>query len=189
MITAHFGVAAVVRRRWPGASLFPLLAASVAPDAVDLAFKAVGVCNPNGLYSHTLPAAALLAAVLGAASYAATRSRTTALASAALVFAHLPLDLVTGYKLYWPGGRLLGLRLYRYPALDFLVEVPLIVGGWWLLRREGSAPRWATSVASIVALVALQAAVDAAWVSKPNACAGDPRVSPWPANRGSRMLQ
>lgn len=189
MITAHFGVAAVVRRRWPGASLPWLLAASVAPDLVDLAFKAVGVCNPSGLYSHALPAAALLAAAFGAVAYAGTRSRTTALATAALVLAHLPLDLVTGYKPYWPGGPPLGLRLYEYRALDFLVEVPLTVGGWWLLRRAGTAPRWATSVAAVAALVAAQAAIDAPWVSKPNACAGDPRVVPWPAAPGGRILQ
>src|SRR5688572_30885343 len=36
----------------------------------------------------------------------------------------------------WPGGPLVGLSLYERPALDFLVEAPVIVAGWLLYRRS-----------------------------------------------------
>jgi hypothetical protein len=76
------------------------------------------------------------------------------------VLLHLPLDLVTGHKIFWPGGPLLGLHLYRRPVLDFAVEVPILVAGWWLLRRAGHGPRWATATAMIVALVLGQGMFD-----------------------------
>jgi hypothetical protein len=179
VITGHLGVAAVIRRGWPGASLFWLLPASLAPDLLDVAFAFAGFCNPYGLYSHTIPAAALQAAVLGGAALLITGSRTTALATATVVLAHLPADVITGYKLFWPGGPLMGLDLYARPLLDFLLEVPIALGGWWLLRRTPppGAPRWATSALAAVALVLIQGVLDSAVIKgldKPSACETTP---------------
>jgi hypothetical protein len=172
VITGHLGVAAAARSGWRGTSLLWLLAASIAPDILDVAYWLGGICNPNGLYSHTVPAAGLLAVVVGGMAYLTTGSRPTALAAALMVLAHLPLDLITGYKLYWPGGPLLGLRLYDHRFLDFLMELPLALGGWWLLRRSGSgAPRWAVGAAAGCALVVVQASFNAVERGlKPSAC-------------------
>jgi len=172
VITGHLGVAAAARSRWPVVPLLWLLVASVAPDVLDLAYAAVGFCSPDGLYSHTLPAAGLTAAVLGGLAFLATGSRAAGLVVGAMVLAHLPLDLVTGYKPYWPGGLPLGLRLYDWPWLDFLVEVPLVLGGWWLLRRSGRGHRWAVVGVIGVALVLLQGTFDVlnGTLVKPNAC-------------------
>jgi hypothetical protein len=173
VITGHLGLAAVVRRGWPGASLYWLLPAALAPDLVDVAFAAARICNPYGLYSHTVPSAVLQAAVLGGAALLFTGSRTTALAAAALVLAHLPADVITGYKLFWPGGQLIGLNLYAHPLLDFLLELPIALGGWWLLRRAPGVPRWATTVTAAVALVLIQGVIDSAVIQgfdKPTAC-------------------
>jgi hypothetical protein len=171
VITGHLGVAAAIRSGWRDASLLWLLPASIAPDLLDAAYAAVGFCNPYGLYSHTVPVAALLGAVLGTIAYLGTGSRTTAMATGLVVLAHLPPDLITGHKVYWPGGPLLGLELYRHRALDFLVELPVALGGWWLLRRSGGAPRWAVVGAAAGALVAVQATFDIAKIMKPTACA------------------
>jgi hypothetical protein len=160
VITAHLGVAAAARSRWPRTPLLWLLPAAVAPDLLDIAYAVTGVCSPYGLYSHTVPAAMLTGAVLGGIVFLITGSRTAGLVTAGVVLAHLPLDLVTGHKIYWPGGPLLGLALYRRPLLDFLVEVPLVLAGWWLLRRSGKAPRWAMLGAAAMALVAFQAVFD-----------------------------
>jgi hypothetical protein len=187
MITAHLGAAAAVRARWPSTSFLWLLPASIAPDLVDLSFALVRACNPNGLYSHTVPAAAFIALVVGGAAYLGTRSRATAAAAAGLVLVHLPLDLVTGHKPYWPGGPALGLSLYQHPALDFLVELPLTLGGWWMLRRGGAAPRWAATGAAAIALVAGQATFDLAYLSKPNACAGGQRSVGHPPSSAGAM--
>jgi hypothetical protein len=147
----------------------------MAPDVVDALFVVARSCNPHGLYSHTLPAAALIAAVTGAVAYLATNQRATGLLAAALVLAHVPLVFVTGYKLFWPGGEMHGLRLYNWPALDFLLEGPLTTLGWWLLRARDWAPRWATTRGALVALLVFQATADIVGQRrggvKPSACA------------------
>ena len=137
-----------------------LLPLSVAPDLLDVGYALAGICSPYGLYSHTVPAAALTAAVLGGIAFLATGSRSAGLVSAAVVLAHLPLDLVTGYKIYWPGGPLVGLHLYEHPLLDFLVEVPVVLAGWWLLRRAGRGPHWTSLAAAALALVLVQGVFD-----------------------------
>ena len=160
MIAGHLGIAGVAHAIRRDSSLVWLLGASLAPDAVDAMFVVAGSCNPHGLYSHTLPAAALIAAVLGAVAYAATGRRATGLLAAALVLTHLPLDYVTGRKLFWPGGELAGLRLYDYPAADFAVEALLAAGGWWLVRSRSWAPRWAIGWVALAAMLVLQGTLD-----------------------------
>lgn len=133
-----------------------------------------GVCSPAGLYSHTVPAAALIAALLGGAALLATGSRTTAIACAALVLAHLPPDMITGHKLYWPGGALIGMNVYARPALDFAIELPILTAGWWMLRRAGPTPAWVSRWQVLLLFVLLQAAFDlfaGVGLIKPTACA------------------
>jgi hypothetical protein len=171
VITGHLGVAAAARGRWPAVPLLWLLPVAIAPDLLDVGYALAGICSPYGLYSHTVPAAALTAAVLGGIVFLATGSRTAGLVTAAVVMAHLPLDFVTGHKIFWPGGPLLGLSLYDHPALDFLVEVPLALGGWWLLRRSGQGPRWATLGLAALSLLVVQGAFDGLRSSlKPSGC-------------------
>ena len=179
MITGHLGIAAAARRVRSAPSLLWLVPVSIAPDLLDVGYALSGICSPYGLYSHTVHAAALTGAVLGGAAFLATGSRGAGLLTALVVLAHLPLDLVTGHKIFWPGGPLIGLHLYRRPLLDFVAEVPILVAGWWLLRRSGRGPHWAASVAMVGALVFSQAVFDLLEQGlKPSACAGAPRVSP-----------
>ncbi|HET9798990.1 MAG TPA: metal-dependent hydrolase [Gemmatimonadaceae bacterium] len=174
MITGHLGIAGAAQAGRRDSSLLWLLGASMAPDVVDGLFYLARTCNPNGLYSHTLPAAALLAVVTGAIAYVATKQRATGALCALLVLAHLPPDFITGHKLFWPGGEIMGLRLYDHPIADFALESALVVTGWWLLRRRGGAPRWATGRAALVAVLVLQIAVEGAGAVlggvKPSAC-------------------
>lgn len=170
MITGHVGIAAAVRSGWRDASLLWLLPACVAPDLLDVAYALVGFCSPLGLYSHTVPVVALLSAALGGAAYLATRSRTTALATAAVVLLHLPADMITGNKYFWPGAPVMGLDLYRHHALDFVLESIILVGGWWLLRRDVRAPRWATTSFALGGLLLVQGTLDSVSLGKPSAC-------------------
>ena len=175
MITGHLGIAAAAHATRRDSSLVWLLGASMAPDVVDGLFVVARSCNPYGLYSHTLPAAALIAAVMGAAAYLATGTRSTGLLAALLVLAHVPLDFVTGYKLFWPGGELSGLRLYNQPAADFVLESLLATAGWWTIRARPWAPRWATTWTALAALLLVQGAMDIAGKArggvKPSSCA------------------
>lgn len=180
MITGHVGIAAAVRSGWRDTSFVWLLAATVAPDVLDAAMAIAGICNPYGLYSHTVPAAALIAAVLGGAALLVSGSRQTAFAVALIVMLHLPADMITGHKIFWPGGPMIGLDLYARSLLDFLIEAPILLLGWWMLRRFGRAPRWATSVVSVVAFLVLQGAFDLVQGDgvKPTACRTAPRHTP-----------
>ena len=155
--------------------LLALLAASVAPDILDTVYFLLGVCSPYGLFSHTLYVVALQATVLGGVSFLATGSRATALTFAGIVLLHLPADLITGHKLVIPGGDLIGLHLYAHAILDWVVETPVALLGWWLLRRSGQVPPWAASRRAAVVLVILQTAVAGYALThvtgvKPSAC-------------------
>jgi hypothetical protein len=174
VITGHLAIAAALHASRRDSSLVWLLGASMAPDVVDGLFVVARTCNPHGLYSHTLPAATLIAVVTGAVAYLATDRRATGLLAALLVVAHVPLDFVTGYKLFWPGAELAGLRLYDRPALDFALESTLVAAGWWWMRARPWAPRWATTWAVLGGLLVLQGAMDIAGRArggvKPSAC-------------------
>ena len=175
MIAGHLGLAGAAHAGRRDSSLAWLLGAAMAPDVVDGLFVLVQRCNPHGLYSHTLPAAALIAAVTGAVAYFATGQRATGLLAVVLVLAHLPLDYVTGRKLFWPGGDLAGLRLYDHPFADFVLEAAMAAAGWWLVRSRGRAPRWATGWHALAALLLLQGALNIVGNRrggvKPSACA------------------
>ncbi len=159
-----------------GSILFvALLFAAIVPDAMDALYWAVDICSPYGLYSHTTYAVALEAAIVGGVALLATGSRGVALTFVVVVLLHSPADYVTGWKLFAPGGEMLGLRIYDRPMVDWMVEVPLVVAGWWFFRRSGRSPRWAMSVWAIVALVVLQTTLDVLVIGrggglKPNAC-------------------
>lgn len=181
MIAGHLGLAGAAYATRRDSSLPWLLIAAMAPDGVDALYVVAGICNPHGLYSHTLPAAALIAAITGAVAYFATHRRATGVLAALLVLAHLPADYVTGRKLFWPGGDLMGLLLYEQPALDFALESTLAVGGWWLIRATGRAPRWATGTLALAAVLLLQGMLDVAGSRsggvKPTACGRAERLA------------
>jgi hypothetical protein len=147
------------------------------PDVGDALFVVARSCTPHGLYSHTVPAAALLAVVTGALAYAATTERASGVLCALLVLAHLPPDFVTGHKLFWPGGELVGLRLYDHPVADFALEGALVVAGWWLLRTRTTLPRWTTSRAALAGLLSAQIVLETLGTMrggvKPSACGGE----------------
>ena len=62
-----------------------------------------------------------------------------------MVLMHLPPDYITGKKGLWPGGPVAGLYIYRWRWLDFLISTPVVIGGWWILRRAQFTPRWVVS--------------------------------------------
>jgi hypothetical protein len=179
VITGHLGIAGFARslqRDRPSTAVFvALLLASLAPDCLDVLYALFGVCNPYGLYSHTVHSVVVQAAVIGGAALLVTGSRGLAVTFASVVLLHIVGDYFTGQKLLLPGGELVGLRWYDRPLLDFLLELPILVGGWWMLRRSGQAARWAVSVRTVALMVLLQTAFDIrAALSKqgikPNAC-------------------
>ncbi|MEP7000269.1 MAG: hypothetical protein ABI969_07305 [bacterium] len=182
MITGHFGVAGIARsvtRTKMNSGLFIAVAlASLTPDILDGLYFALGICSPFGLYSHTLHAIVLEAAVVGGAALLITGSRVTALSFAVIIFLHIPADLITGHKLLLPGGEMIGLFWYEKPLFDFVLEVPTVILGWWVLRRRGLAPQWAASVWALTLVLLVQTTFDVLSTGssrgvKPSACYSD----------------
>lgn len=161
MIFGHLGLALGARAVDRDAPLGWLVVASLAPDIADLALASVGVCNPDGMYTHSLAAVAGTALVFGAAAAWRTNRGRTALVVAALVVSHLLADYITGLKALWIGGPVVGLNLYQWAWADFAVEAPLIVGGWWAARRWGNVPRWVGGRLAVAALLGAQLLADA----------------------------
>ncbi|MDQ6887080.1 MAG: metal-dependent hydrolase [Gemmatimonadota bacterium] len=136
MIAGHVGLALGAKRIRPRAPLAALVGASLAPDVLEGVLRLGGASYAAAtMGSHSIPAAAIVALVLAAFARAAFRDLRTAILVAALVGSHLLADYLTGLKPAWPGGPLLGWRLYLHPLVDFAVEGGTVVTGWALYRE------------------------------------------------------
>jgi hypothetical protein len=163
MYAGHVGIALGARGFRKDVPLWALIIASQLPDWAD-----AGLCVANlrsgtpGLYSHSFSAIAVLAAVAAAIYMLAARSAAGAYVMAAMVVSHAAGDWITGLKPTWTGGPMIGLQLYHYPMLDFVLEAAVIVIGWMFYRkslppeRRSSAP----SLALPGALLAFQLGAD-----------------------------
>lgn len=123
-----------IRRAIP---LWVLVIASQLPDWVDAGFCLAGV-RPStpGILSHSLPAVAVLALFAALAYAVALRDAAGMLLVAAVVVSHAVGDYFTGTKPTWAGGPMIGLQLYKRPAIDFILEASVILGGWLVYRRS-----------------------------------------------------
>jgi hypothetical protein len=171
----HVGAALAAKRARKSIGLLALLIATYTPDWVDTGLCVMGKYNDQQLLSHSMPAV-LLFALLGFAMYSIlTRDVKGALVLSAVIVSHMILDWITGYKPTWPGGPMIGLRLYDHPMADFAVEALVIAVGAALYAgtlttrsgEEAGEPgaatrrlRWSDTAIMFIALVALQLAVD-----------------------------
>lgn len=169
MLAGHIGVAIAalgIRRTLP---LPLLILASQLPDWTDATLCMAGVRSAvPGMFSHSLPAVVLLAVATAVATFAITRDGPGSGLVALVVLSHLAGDYVTGFKPAWPGGPVLGLGLYEWPAMDFAFESIVITAGWFLYRRSFPAERRSSRqvVAVLVTLLAIQFAADVVfWLS------------------------
>jgi membrane-bound metal-dependent hydrolase YbcI (DUF457 family) len=162
----HVGAALAAKRLRASIGLFALLVATYVPDWVDGGLCLAGVNNPEGMLSHSIPAV-LLFALAGFTLYTVrTRDRTGALIIAGLIVSHMLLDWITGYKPTWPGGPMIGLRLYSHPVVDFVVEGLVIVAGALLYARTLPPRRrpWIDVAVMLGALLVLQLGIDIAHI-------------------------
>lgn len=180
MIAGHFGVAMAARSRWRSLPLLALAIAAFFPDIIDFTTAALRICGQNGLYSHSLPAIAIESVVLGAGAAIWRRSPAAGAMVVAMVVLHLATDYITGQKVLWAGGPVVGLNLYGYPAGDFVLEAVVTFIGWRMLRTSPARGRWSSAPALLVLLLAAQAALDVAGYLvgplKPNGCLASPPV-------------
>ena len=178
MIAGHFGVAMATRARWSRIPLLVLVIAAIFPDITDFTTAALRICGENGLYSHSLPSIAIQSVVLGGAAMLWRRSPAAGAIVAAMVVLHLAADYITGLKVLWAGGPVVGLNLYSHPVADFLLEAMVTFGGWRMLRASPARDRWSSAPMVLAMLLAAQAALDVASYAvgpiKPNGCPKSP---------------
>lgn len=174
MIAGHFGVAMATRARWSRLPLLAIVIAAIVPDIIDFTTAALRICGANGLYSHSLPAIATECVVLGAAAALWRRSPTAGLTVAAMIVLHLAADYITGQKVLWAHGPIVGLNLYSHPLADFALETVVTFTGWRMLRTSPARDPWSAAPVLLGALLAGQAALDVASYAvgplKPNGC-------------------
>jgi hypothetical protein len=164
MYTGHVGAALAGKRVRTSIGLLALLVATYTPDWVDTGLCLAGVYNQKEMLSHSIPAV-LLFALIGFVAYAAaTRDWTGALVIGAVILSHLLLDWITGYKPTWPGGPMIGLKLYDHPIADFVAEGIVVFIGALLYGRTLPARRrpWADISIMLGALLVLQLTIDVA---------------------------
>lgn len=161
MVTGHLSTAYLARRYFARAEIFALLAASILPDLADFVLPQGNQCRTAcGMYTHAFPAVLVLAGAASMLSWAIWHRRATSILVGALVILHVVFDFFTGYKPYWIGGPPIGLALFRFHLLDFIVESLMVLTAWVLLRRLPDPPRVAVSYAALFAMLAVQAAFD-----------------------------
>lgn len=161
MYGGHVGIALAGKGFRKTIPLWLLIVATQLPDWADAAVCAVGVSSPpSEILSHSLPAIAVLAAVVALVYYGRHRDARSSLLVAGIVVSHMLADFLTGLKPTWPGGPSIGLRLYQRPAIDFVVEAAIIVVGWVIYRRSLPEHRRtsATALLLLASLLLLQLA-------------------------------
>jgi hypothetical protein len=133
MYTGHLGVG-LAARRFGRVPLWALILASQLPDWVGIAIGVTGAEDAHEMWSHSLPAVLVGAAIVGLVTLWATSEAGSAGLMATVYLSHPVLDLVTGIKPTWPSGPLIGGCLYDWPAGDLVVESALVVAALVIYR-------------------------------------------------------
>jgi membrane-bound metal-dependent hydrolase YbcI (DUF457 family) len=157
----HVGIALGakgVRREMP---LLVLLVATYAPDWIDGGLCIAGAYDPRGMLSHSLPAIALLVGVVLTTFRVRKRDMAGGLVVCGVVMSHMLFDWITGYKPTWPGGPMIGFRLYNHPVANLVLETVVIVIGVLLYRRSLPlrAKPWIDLAAMAGVLIGMQAII------------------------------
>lgn len=118
------------------APMWLLVAATQGCDWVQAVACVSAPIGESAMWSHSVPAVAVLAAVLALAAYLSTGDGRVAAMTGAVALSHVLADYVTGVKPTWPGGPTIGLDLYSLPLLDLTVETGVLVLGWLVYRRS-----------------------------------------------------
>jgi hypothetical protein len=174
MYIGHVGAALAAKRVRKSIGLLVLLIATFTPDWVDAGLCVARKYNDQQLLSHSIPAVLLFALIAFGVYSLSTGDLKGALVVSGVVVSHMILDWITGYKPTWPGGPIIGLRLYDHPTADFAVEGMVIAVGAALYARTllpratiqvntGDAhpkSRWSDATVMFGALLALQLGVD-----------------------------
>jgi hypothetical protein len=156
----HAAVALALKAREPRLPMIPLMLACFGPDWVEVALMFPVPRAGMAVYTHSIPAV-LLGAALAALLHTAFRQPGAGYIALAWLL-HWPADLLTGRKPILSGEALVGLDFYSLPVVDFVLESAAIAVGCALYARRFAIRAELRRVVVIlgVTLIALQGAVD-----------------------------
>jgi len=162
--TGHLGLALGAKGLKADAPLWMLVFAAQACDWAQAVACVAAPIGASAMWSHSVPAVLVLALALTVAAYARTRGAGLALVIGAVTVSHPLADYLTGWKPTWPGGPMIGLRLYGHPIADFVTEGMVILIGALLYARTLPTRRRPSVDVSIMlgALLVLQLTIDVA---------------------------
>lgn len=160
MYVGHVAVALALKAREPRLALVPLTLACFGPDWLEVALMLPRPREGMAIYTHSIVAAVLGAAIAGLL-YAAFRRPGARLIALAWLL-HLPADLLTGRKPMLALEPLVGLDLYSLPAVDFVLESAIVALGCVAYARRFAVRADARRVVVMLgaALILLQGAAD-----------------------------
>ena len=93
------------------APIWLLVVATQGCDWIQAVACVAAPIGESAMWSHSLPAVAVLAVALGLAAYLLTGDTRVAALTGAVAVSHVVADYVTGIKPTWPGGPTIGLDL------------------------------------------------------------------------------
>ena len=145
---SHAATALVLKRRYPEASLWPLLIAVQLVELIWVVLTYAGIEHVSVVadevhldflpYSHSVATGLVLGVAAWAAMSGSSTGRRVGLALAIGVLSHVVLDIVHHEPdirlLPFPSGPRLGLGLVRYPLADLVVETAYCVLCWYYFR-------------------------------------------------------
>jgi membrane-bound metal-dependent hydrolase YbcI (DUF457 family) len=157
----HVGIALGAKGMRHELSLLVLLAATYAPDWIDGGLCMVGAYDRRGMFSHSFPAIAVVLAVVITTFRVTKREMAGGLVVCGVVMSHMILDWITGYKPTWPGGPMIGFRLYEHPVANLFLETVVILTGVFVYRRSlpPRARPWIDLAGMAGVLIAMQAII------------------------------
>ncbi len=161
MFIGHTAVALAAKRARPSVPLTALIAATYGPDVIEITLLALWrwARMPASFGSHSIPAVVLGAAFVGVAYWVWRRDAAGSALLTSTYASHWVADLFTGTrKPTWVGGPSLGLELYDYPPIDFVIEAALFLAAWFLLwpARDRRRRRRAIRVVLPITVLLLQ---------------------------------
>ncbi len=135
MYVGHAAIALALKSRVPEVPIVPLTLACYGPDWIELALMIPRPREGMAIYSHSLPALFIGAAIAAALfSHVARQPGGYALFIGWLL--HWPADFITGIKPITGLQTLVGLDLYHLPVADFAVEAGLVLIAGVLYARR-----------------------------------------------------
>lgn len=141
MYIGHAAIAIALKARRPDVSLLALGLAAYGPDWVDLTTMIPYARGGMAVYSHSLPAI-LLGAAVAALLYRVLARRPGAGLVALAWCSHWAADFITGVKPVVGSGWMVGLDVYHLPVADFAIELLILTIACADYAHVFAAERW-----------------------------------------------